>query len=368
MSSELRDGLGVPVQVDERPGHLWFPALHAFNAEDVLCIAAISHDQSQGVWPAAAYLSRNGGRNWRWVPSISHYSLASVRLGPHELLLLPYELAPLPRPDQWIATAVATKAVFGVGGLLTTTFHTIQFNNLPREVARYPHGGLRLVTGGNVVPLADGTLFTTLYGRFVGEESYALLGVVSHDNGYTWSYRAEIANGQSLPHSTEGPSESCNVRLADGVLACLFRVGSGAGHDYQQSDSRDDGHHWSTPHTLVGLGSVKPQCIRLADDTLLLAGGRPGITLSRSKADAWQTYDLMAHHNSKVRRPDQRFKIPNPTAAVTSGYTSLCALDEGKALLCYDRLGNGWRGSPGPHGATDSVYCLPITFAEPPCT
>ena len=363
--NDLRDVLGVPVRIDERVGHLWFPTLHAFNEQDVLCIAAIGHDQSQGVWPAAAYWSRDGGRRWRWVAEISHYALASVLIGPRERLLLPYELVAAPtQTDPWAAAALGTRVTLAHHGAFQISTHLIRFEHLPRAVAQYPQGGLRLVTGGTVVTLADGSLFMTLYGRFQGETQYSLLGVVSHDQGCTWSFRAQIANRRDLPHTEEGPSEASTIVLADGTLACLYRVGSGAGQDYYRSDSIDGGHHWSTPHPLSGIGSVKPQWLRCGNGALLLTSGRPGLTLWRSPdGQVWQSFDLLEHHNATVHSHGQRFKTTWTQSAITTGYTALCALGAGKALVCYDRLGNGWRGAPGPHGATDAVYCLSLECA-----
>ncbi len=353
--------LGSPVRVDERPGHLWFPTLHAVGEEEVLCVAAITHDQPQGVWPAAAYLSRNGGRSWRWVPEITDYALASVRLGPRDLLLLPYALAPTSQYNYDSAFAIGTRVTLKGNGILTTACHTIRFHDLPREVDRYPHGGLRMVMGGNVVVLAEGTLWTNVYARCRGDQHYSLWGMVSRDNGCTWSFRGSVVQQGDLANTEEGPSESSTLLLPEGTLACVYRIGSGVGQEYHRSESLDGGHHWTTPRPLQGMGSVKPQWIRFDDGTLFLTGGRPGLTLWRSQDDqTWDSLDLMASHNNKVRDHTQRFQIPWTKSAVTTSYTSLCLLNARKALVCYDRLGNGWRGAPGPHGATDTIFCVSI--------
>ncbi|CAK0742419.1 hypothetical protein CCP3SC15_110014 [Gammaproteobacteria bacterium] len=230
--SESRKWLGTPIRVDARPGHLWFPTLHSLGGEEVLCIAAVSADQPQGIWPASAYLSRDGGRTWQGVPEISRYALASVFIGPRDILLLPYELAPASPGDSRTATALGTRITLDNSGTVTAIPQPVQFAGLPRAVTNYPHGGLCMVTGSNVIGLAGGTLFTTLYGRFIGEKRYSLLGMVSYDHGCHWSYRAQVANAEDFSDTQEGPSESSIIIFPEGTLACIYRIGSGMGQNY----------------------------------------------------------------------------------------------------------------------------------------
>ncbi|CAK0777627.1 Sialidase domain-containing protein [Gammaproteobacteria bacterium] len=344
--TELKLCLGAPSRVDGRSGHLWFPTLHPLGGEGVLCIAAVTSDRPQGVWPAAAYWSRDSGSSWQKVPEVIHYALASILIKPGDLLLLPYELAPASCVDHCSATAQGTRLILKDSGTVTATPQQVQFDNFPRDIAIHSHGGLRMVTGGNVLGLADGSLFTTLYGRFIGEERYSLLGMVSHDNGYHWSFRAQLADGWDLPNSPEGPSESATITGTDGRLLCLYRVGSGAGRSYYRSESTDDGYHWSSPRPVLCVGSVKPQLISLENGTLLLTGGRPGLTLWISHDDGlvWRSFDLVAHHNATMSDPTQYFKEPSAKPSITTSYSALCPLGPKTALVCYDRLGNGWGG------------------------
>lgn len=348
--------------VDERPGHLWFPTLHHLGENGLLCIAAISADHSQETWPAVAYLSRDGGFGWRKISEISRYALSSVPIGATETLLLPYELAPDSPGKHRTARALGTRVMVGVHGMITAFPQEVQFDGFPRDLAVSPHGGLCMVTGGNVIELPDGIWFTTLYGRFVGDEHYSLLGMVSHDDGGDWSFRAQLATGKDIPNTSEGPSESTTVLFPNETLVCIYRVGSGASQDYHHSVSSDGGYHWTAPRALTGIGSVKPQGLRLTDGTLLLTGGRPGLTLWESRDDqTWRTFDLAAHHNATIGDPARTFDEHHPAA--TTSYTAFLQWDSQTALICYDRLGNGWHGAPGPLGATDAIYCLRVADA-----
>ncbi|CAK0773295.1 putative Sialidase domain-containing protein [Gammaproteobacteria bacterium] len=353
--------LETPLLVDERSRHLWFPTLHLLG-EEILCLAAVSADEPQGVWPVSAYLSRDAGRVWRQVPEIARYALSSVQIGPRETLLLPYELAPLASGNHRAAIATGTRVSLESSGVITAVSQEVRFDGFPREVASHPHGGLRMATGSNVVELADGALFTTLYGCFEGERRYSLLGMTSRDSGNSWSFRACLADGKNFPWVLEGPSEATTIILPDSKLVCIYRIDSGEGQDYHHSDSVDNGHHWTRPRPLSGMGSVKPQGIRFADGTLLLTGGRPGLSLWASRhGRAWQTFDLAAHHNATIGDHARCFDTDCTSLAITTSYTALCRLGPQTALVCYDRLGNGWDGAPGPLGARDAIYCLRLS-------
>ncbi|CAK0742407.1 hypothetical protein CCP3SC15_110013 [Gammaproteobacteria bacterium] len=127
------------------------------------------------------------------------------------------------------------------------------------------------------------------------------------------------------------------------------------------SESTDSGHHWSRPRPLPGMGSVKPQWIRLDSGLQFLTGGRPGLSLWISRdRQTWQAFDLANHHNTTINDPEQCFNRSWGKPSITTSYTALCPLDSKAALVCYDRLGNGWQGAPGPNGAKDAIYCLRI--------
>jgi len=46
--------------------------------------------------------------------------------------------------------------------------------------------------------------------------------------------------------------------------------------------------------------------------------------------------------------------------AQSTSYTVMVRLGPNEALLCYDRLANGWQGAPGPWGTQDMLFCLRI--------
>jgi hypothetical protein len=36
----------------------------------------------------------------------------------------------------------------------------------------------------------------------------------------------------------------------------------------------------------------------------------------------------------------------------------MVAVGPDEALIVYDRLGNGWKGAPGPWGTDDAIFCV----------
>jgi len=391
----IRVEIGAPVLVGSREGHLWFPTLHPFErreagagpARDILCLGAIADDKAQGSWPGALYLSRDGGASWAPAGEIACCGPASVALatqgaladhGAPELgrrLLMPYELWPLAPGERRDLIAQGTVLALREDGALSAAPAPVRFGGFPADLADYHEGELLLLTNGNILPLADGRLFTTLYGVYAGEERYRLLAVTSADGGFTWRYHALVASWQDIPSGPEGPCESHTARLADGRLLCVYRVGSGRDYPYHKSLSADEGLSWSAPRPLRGAWSVEPQLIRLEGDPLasgaqgilLLSGGRHGLFLwvcADGLGERWEPINLAEHHNACLPDPSLHFGRATVEArervepAQSTAYTGMIRVSAGEALLCYDRLGNGWRGAPGPWGPRDMLFCL----------
>jgi hypothetical protein len=379
-SYALREGtmeIDPPVLVGARSGHLWFPTLHPFTARDILCLGGISDDKAQGRWPGMLYLSRDGGASWAPAAEIPCCGPASVALGPKRRLLMPYELWPLTPGERRNLIAEGTVLEMKDGGAVTATPAPVRFLGFPADLADYHQGELTLLTNGNILPLRDGRLFTTLYGIYAGEERYRLLAVTSDDGGFTWRFHALVASWQDIPAGPEGPCESHSARLADGRLLCVYRVGSGRAYPYHQSSSADEGLSWTKPQPLQGAWSVEPQLVlltgdhlaRLAKGSLLLSGGRTGLFLwvsADGSGEQWQAINLAEHHNAT--RPDAATHFSRAfaeaqqsvTPAQSTSYTGMIQVAPNEALLCYDRLANGWQGASGPWGDRDMLFCLRI--------
>ena len=246
----------------------------------------------------------------------------------------------------------------------------VRFSGLPRDLLEYGDAQqLSLLTSGSIVAL-EGGLLTTLYGRFepaADKLEYACLAFSSADGGFTWQFRAVVADSQLTPGAPEGPNESHTARQPDGRLLCVFRVGSGREYAFYRSHSSDEGRTWTHPQPLENAWSVQPRLATLDIGALTLTGGRPGLMLwvcGDGQGASWHPVNLGAHHNNTVAEDALRF-LPEVAAATsrsdppnTSSYTSMVATGPDEVLISYDRLSNGWRGAPGPHGDQDCVFVV----------
>ena len=359
---------GPPAEVGRACGHFWFSSLHHVDGEDVFCEVCLPDDKPQGKWPAVLYLSRDGGCSWRKAREIDSYGPSSTPMDPRTLLLMPFELWPLTPGEKRNVVADGTIITCSSDGAVSGRASPVKFLGFPRDLEDYHEGELYLVTHGNILPLSEGLLLTTVYGRFVGETSYACLAVVSGDGGLTWRYRSTVACGADVPGAPEGPNESSTVILADGRLMCAYRVGSGSEHHYHKSYSTDGGVTWTRPEQMMGLWSVQPRLARLANGLMLLSGGRTGLFLwvcADGRGDQWARLNLAEHHNSLVGDSALRYseafcEAQDVQPAQSTSYTGIMALNADEALICYDRLANGWGGAPGPGDDQDIVFCVRV--------
>lgn len=363
--------VGTPVEVGRQKGHLWFPTLHPVEGQDILCEVTVAADVAQGKWPAALYLSRDGGASWDRVREIASYGHQTVRVAPRRLLLLPYELWPLSPGDRRDLKAEGTLLACGEDGAVSTESAPVRYLGFPEDLADYHEGELLLLTSGNILPLGDGRLFATVYGRFAGDEALALrvFAVTSGDGGFTWRYLSNVAGPEDVPDAPKKPrpSESNTVRLADGRLMCVYRVGSYL--EYRKSYSGDEGRTWTKPERMDGVWSVEPQVLRLGNGLILLSGGRLGLFLwvcADGEGRAWERINLAEHHNALLSDPSVRFSDAFCEAKAQfdpyqgTSYTGMIPAGPDEALICYDRLANGWEGAPGPWGEADAVFCLRV--------
>lgn len=353
-----------PVEVGRAKGHHWFPSLHPIGEQGVLCEVVTTDDKAQGKWPAVLYLSRDRGASWRRAADIDSYGPISIPLGANQTLLMPYELWPLTPGDKRNAQADGTILTGGPNGNLSLATTPVKYLDFPRDLADYNVEELCLLTNGNILPSRDGSLLTTVYGQFAGESKYSNLAVRSDDGGRTWRFLSVVADWRQVPDAREGPDESNTVRLADGRLLCVYRVGSGT--DYHKSYSSDEGATWTPPERMEGVFSVEPQLVRLDNGLILLSGGRPGLYLwvcSDGEGKRWERFNLASHHNAC--RPEEALRYPDAFCAgqdssLSTSYTGMMKVGPNEVLLSYDRLANGWHGAPGPWGQADMVFTVRV--------
>ena len=363
--------IGAPVEVARAKGHFWFPKLHAVEGEEFLCGMTVSADVAQGKWPGALYRSGNGGASWTRVREIASYGHQTVRIAPRRLLLLPYELWPMSPGDRRSLKADGTILTCGRDGVVSVEPSPVRFLDFPNDLSDYHEGELFLLTNGNILQLNDGRIFTTVYGKFAGDEDLTLriFTVVSEDRGFTWRYLSTVAGPEDVLETPKKPrpSESNTVRLVDGRLMCVYRVGSSL--EFRKSYSADEGATWTKPERMDGVWSVEPQVVRLENGLILLSGGRPGLFLwvcADGDGVAWERINLGEHHNALQLDIELHYSTAFCEAKdsfdpyQSTSYTCMVPVGPEEVLICYDRLANGWNGAPGPWGEKDAVFCIRV--------
>jgi hypothetical protein len=229
------------------------------------------------------------------------------------------------------------------------------------------HSSLQLT--GDAIRV-NGQLLATAYWKRSDQPKYANGLLSSKDGGHTWRYYSTIATAEDiLPRESwsqkafEGPDETSMIRLADGELMAVFRVGGTLDWKLRRSCSSDNGRTWSKPDTLPAW-SVEPKLVRIANGTIALASGRPGIGLwlsTDAKAQSWEHIHIVAIHNGFSSEPGYRISPLDPDHPEkmwqTSSYTGLVELTKNHLLLAYDRDAEG-----APKSADDlgRVFVMPI--------
>jgi hypothetical protein len=192
----------------------------------------------------------------------------------------------------------------------------------------------------------DGRLLAALYtqpqladGRFIVRRFLAML-IESLDGGRTWQLKGKIPycpdmRADPLWDARDGFTEPQIVFLSDQSMLVFLRSsdGNGVGPLYW-ARSLDGGSSWSRPAVFDHIG-VWPQACVLADGTILVAYGRPGLF-------------VRAALDPSARRWSKRKVIvpPGEPGRDTCSYSSLLALPAGGALIAYsdfnvpDGLGN----------------------------
>lgn len=196
----------------------------------------------------------------------------------------------------------------------------------------------------------------------------------SRDGGHTWQYYSTIANAADIfpqqdwsemrEKGFRGPGESSVIRLKDGELMAVFRIGSGYRWHLRRCYSRDNGRTWTKPDILPAY-SVEPRLLRIANGTIVLATGRPGIHLWLSRdprCREWQQVNIVTHHNKWAPNQSYRIEPLNPKEPKgmwqTSSYTGLVQIAPNRMLLAYDRSPE--RAPANWHDLT-RVFVMPIT-------
>jgi len=357
------DGLHVsfsqPVLVARSSDYLWFPTMTRLSSGELFAVFSTNLDAVVADRTASVSWSGDGGLTWSTPqspdPAADLYSESTLRLANGDGLLFPFNL--YPRPGGMGGTY---QTVSGVAGQRTIVVvpDKLSVTGWPRPDKSFnPALGLSgFGFNGQTLATRDGTYLATLYGYFEGEARYSLVLVESRE-GVHWTYRATVAPSDCALEGAEGPCESAICRLKDGRLMAVFRLASNV--PYGQTFSGDDGKSWTEPIAMTGPHSVQPSLQVMANGTVLLSGGRPGLYLwlniDGSGRD-WKEVDLLSHHNA--HRSDEPIDRPDHTTS----YTEIVVLDETHVLFLYDRVPHGWTAIPAGNTDTNSIWVVCVTL------
>jgi hypothetical protein len=237
---------------------------------------------------------------------------------------------------------------------------------IPRDVARRAElsrtAWSHINWFSDIVPYEDGRWVSTISLRFEGDKRESTIAVASNDEGRHWQYLSTVANADSVADAIEGFDEPCLLRLADGDLMCVSRVGQDKSQKLARCYSADGGKTWSPIDRLPAF-SVAPQIVRLANGVLALSTGRPGIFLwlaDDPRGTHWQPIDLLAHHNAALPAADSVNTDPNHGSEQTTAYTAMVRMLSDHIFLVYDRTPFSWM--PVPTGAAERsrIYLVEI--------
>jgi hypothetical protein len=284
-----------------------------------------------------------------WSKSVvAPYGDCNLRRKSGDQLFLPFHLRTVSRGVLGGAYVVNRK-----GRRTLEVREGVTFRGLPRKdrslAPMLGHAGFYF--NGSTVVLKSGAYLTTLYGKFEGDPRFSLVTATSW-NGTAWKFRSIVADSACSLPGTDGPGEAATVRLADGRLLCVFRLGGGS--PLGQAFSGDEGATW-TRSVMRGPHSVMPGIVRMTDGTLALSSGRPGIFVwldPKGEGSVWHSVDLVANHNAA--RPDEKVEK-------TSGYTEIVVLDDSHLLVIYDRIPFGWNVIPEESTETNSCWVVRLT-------
>lgn len=193
----------------------------------------------------------------------------------------------------------------------------------------------------------------------------------------TFAFLSYISLRKDYPEGYEGPGENDIVAVPLGFMV-VFRVKSGM--PYRKAFS-PDGLRWEAPEVMP-FGSARPKLLAMANGSILLAGGRPGVKLwvGDPAGEHFVEHNIAAVHNAGVGgnatlQYSEAFingSLPSPGHTESTSYTSLLQVGDPFAsesytptyLLQYDRLAAGWASPPGAWGDRDYAFSMRFTNSE----
>jgi hypothetical protein len=376
----LRVTLKKPRVVAERShGRCWYPDLLKFSTGELMLNHSLNADRNDNLHDSqAVYLSTDEGRSFDITYDVNGFhnsggepriSLADGRIvGPSSFFKLDR-----PQSPQRFRTHYWNYSQGGRRYCVEPWSVVVEGLPGPVGVGGDPSGCRAQMNGfGDILVCADNSWLSTLSITYMGEKRASIVTTISHDEGRSWRYLSTVAVPDDAPTGIEGFGEPCLVRLADGDVMCIMRVGQ---HQKQPDQwlrraySSDEGRSWSALDILTAY-SVAPQVCRLDNDVLLLSTGRPGIFLWLSadgRGAQWSPVDIVDWHNQALDEPSH-IKIPAPASTgidplsarkgQTTSYTAMVEVSLNRIFLVYDRAPLGWQALEKDSGERSQIYLL----------
>ena len=386
----LRFTAGTPRIVAEGLGFCWYPSIRQFSTGELIVSYSKNPDSGENLTNVNGIsLSKDDGATWTRHADVSglngrlNISLPDGSLaGPNQ----PYKPDPL---GQW-RSFVGNYGRIGKGAQqYTVELWGSRIEGLPRDVqartVQSPTRWAEISPFGDIIELEPGRYLSTTYMTFAGDSRYSTVVMVSEDEGRNWHYLSTVCGPEAGADSWEGFCESSLVRLQDGDLMCVGRMGGGRDQLLARSYSSDEGKTWSPIDRLPAWG-VLPDLKRLSNGALVISTGRPGLFIWFStdpRGEHWQPFDIMAHHNAEMDGAhqispgkyglepvtrDQYYTVHHnfDQSDQTTSYTSMLEVEPGRLLVVYDRMPYGWMPVPTDAEVRSRILARYPTSTLPP--
>lgn len=374
--------LSPPVVIAESEGRCWFPDILKFPTGELMVNYSLNPDSNFSPFTAqAVVISTDGGASWGTeIPPYDvngfHNSGGEVRGLLADGSLVGPGTSGRPMPEgQWRRFAVHYWRYDQGGRRYSVEPWGSLIEGLPRDVAPFvrtaknAHAGERHLARdkdpeapltsrwwwarfnffGDAVETAPGRWISTLSLRFGDDTLESTVALVSTDELRTWSYLSTIAGPEDTPDAKEGFDEPCLVRLDDGDLMCVSRVGGS--QSLFRCFSSDDGLTWSKPDEMAAW-SVAPQILKLENGVLVMSTGRPGTYLwfcEDGRGNAWQSIEVAPGYHNAVTSVEHHIEFGKSADGrqeglgfQTTSYTAMVEVRPNTVLLVYDRSATGW--------------------------
>jgi len=387
---DLQFTAGTPRVVAEGVGFCWYPAIRRFSSGELMIGYSLNPDSNENLVNVTGIsLSSDKGATWARHCDVTGLSGRLDISLPDGTLAGPNQPFKPDPPGQW-RSFVGNYGRFEQGGQrYTVELWGTRIEGLPRDVK--PHAVQSRTRWAQLSPFRDtielepGRLMSTSYMTFDGDDRYSTVVMISEDEGRTWHYLSTVCGAEAGAGAREGFCESSLVRLEDGDLMCVGRMGGGRDQLLARTYSSDEGKTW-TPIDRLPAWSVLPDIMRMSNGVLALSTGRPGLFLWLStdpRGEQWEPFDVMAHHNAEMdsahqispgkyglepitreqyRSVHHDFDQPDQTTS----YTSILEVEPGRLLMVYDRIPYGWMPVPTDAEVRSRILQRYPTFALPP--